>query len=260
MRSHVDTRLSVVTLTALLMGVPSVCAADAVRTPAPAMSGVPGRDEIVRAMEAVKADPNLVSERTIKTLRRKNSGTKSIRPAWLEWLVGLIGWIDQSARVLVWCAAVVLAGLAVTWIARMVRPYRRVPDDETFVAPTHVRDLDIRPETLPTDIGAAARALWDSDARRPALALLYRGLLSRLAHVHRLPIRDSTTEGDCVALAVTLPPTRHEYASRLVGAWQQHTYGCREIRTSIVHALCDDFASLLDSSAPLDSHANGEVA
>jgi hypothetical protein len=224
------------------------------------MSAVPGRVEIVRAMETVKADPNLVAERTIKTLRWRGSGTQWGRPAWLEWLVGLMRWIDQSARVLVWCGAVVLAGLAVTWILRMVRPYRRVNADETFVPPTHVREWDIRPETLPPDIGAAARALWDSNARRAALALLYRGLLSRLAHVHRLPIRDSTTEGDCVALTVDLPPPRREYVTRLVGVWQRHTYGRQEIRTSIVHALCDDFASLLDSGSPLDSSATSEVA
>ena len=86
-----------------------------------------------------------------------------------------------------------------------MRASARAPrGDDAFVAPTHVRDLDIRPESLPDDIGAAARALWDRGEHRAALALLYRGLLSRLAHVHRLPIRDSSTEGDCLALAARI--------------------------------------------------------
>ena len=44
-----------------------------------------------------------------------------------------------------------------------------------FVAPSHVRDLDIRPESLPDDVGAAALALWQRGEQRAALALLYRG-------------------------------------------------------------------------------------
>src|SRR4029079_6929748 len=82
--------------------------------------------------------------------------------------------------------------------------------DDGFVAPTHVRDLDIRPESPTDDIGAAARQLWDRGEQRAALALLYRGMLSRLAHVHRVPIRDSSTEGDCVELASAQLPELSE--------------------------------------------------
>src|SRR6185295_7845985 len=103
-----------------------------------------------------------------------------------------------------------------------------------FNPPTHVRDLDIRPETLPPDIGAAARALWDAGDRRAALALLYRGLLSRLIHVHRLPIRDSSTEGDCLELAARhLTDTRRQYAAALIRAWQRFVYGGEEIQTTL---------------------------
>ena len=105
-----------------------------------------------------------------------------------------------------------------------------------------MRDLDIRPESLPEDIGAAARALWDRGEHRAALALLYRGLLSRLAHVHRIPIRDSSTEGDCLALAAShLPQRSREYASRLVRVWQRFVYGGQHTEAATVHALCDDF-------------------
>jgi hypothetical protein len=113
--------------------------------------------------------------------------------------------------------------------------------------PTHVRDLDIRPESLPSDIGAAARQLWDSGEHRAALALLYRGLLSRLAHVHKVPIRDSTTEGDCLSLAVQhVDETRHAYVAQLVRTWQRAVYGGAEPDTATVHALCDAFGRTLD--------------
>ena len=132
---------------------------------------------------------------------------------------------------------------------------------EPFVAPSYVRDLDIRPESLPGDIGIAARALWDRGEHRAALALLYRGMLSRFAHVHSIPIRDSSTEGDCLALAAThLTQGRREYASSLVLVWQQFVYGGQNTQAATVYVLCDGFGSALDPASPLDAIGPGEVA
>jgi hypothetical protein len=218
----------------------------------------PGHAEIEQALDRVKADPNLAPERTIKTLRWTESGEAkpSATPAWLMWVIGLFRWIEQSARLLVWGAAIVLAGFLAVYIVRTVRTPgggsgRR---EESFVAPTHVRDLDIRPETLPLNIGRAARALWERAEHRAALALLYRGTLSRLAHVHGVPIRDSSTEGDCLALAATrLPDSKCEFVSRLVRVWQRFGYGHENVQAAIVYGLCDDFASVLDDAAAPDS-------
>jgi hypothetical protein len=127
---------------------------------------------------------------------------------------------------------------------------------ETFVPPTHVRDLDIRPESLPAEIGAAARALWDRGEHRAALALLYRGMLSRLAHVHRVPIRDSSTEGDCLSMVAShLTQRKREYMVLLVRVWQRFVYGGEDVEPSTVYALCHDFAPALDHAATLDAAA-----
>jgi hypothetical protein len=219
--------------------------------------------EIARAMETIKADRNLAAERTVKMLRWKDStaAKRSRTPAWLTWIAGLFLRLDQSARMLVWCAVTGLAGLLVVFILRLARAYRVSDRDEQFAAPTHVRDLDIRPESLPEDIGATARVLWDRGEHRPSLALLYRGMLSRLAHVHRIPIRDSSTEGDCVSLAAAyLIQERREYVSRLVRVWQRSVYGREAVGTATVYALCDGFASALDSGSPSDSVALGGAA
>lgn len=246
----------------------SVGAAHARQEPAQAEGGRPGEVEIARATETVRADPNLATERTIKTLRWKaSSADKRTRtPAWLAWITGLFLWLDQSARLLVWGAVVALGGLLVVYIVRTARSNGMLRPEEPFVAPTHVRDLDIRPESLPEDVGAAARALWDRGEHRGALALLYRGMLSRLAHVHRIPIRDSSTEGDCLALATThLPQGRREYASRLVMVWQRFVYGGQHTVAATVYGLCDDFgASLngpsLDGASSLESTGSGSAA
>lgn len=238
-------------LTALLIGGPAARIA-AGQQPPPVKGATPSRADITRAIDIVRSDPNLTPERTFKTLRWKDAGKKtgSGAPSWLKWIAGLFEWLGQSARLVVWAGAAVLAGMLVVSILRMVRDHSSTERDEPFVAPTHVRDLDIRPETLPADIGAAARALWDGGEHRGALALLYRGLLSRLVHVHRLAIRDSSTEGDCLELSAQhLTDATQNYTARLIGVWQRSVYGHHDAATAMVHALCDEFAPMLDVAA-----------
>jgi hypothetical protein len=255
--SHAEARRCVLAAAALLTAALTLAAAPLQRESVQAQSERAGDAEIAHALETVKADPNLGTERTIKTLRWREStpAARSAMPAWLVWIAGFIRWVEQSARMLVWCAAVALAAVLVIYMVRMVRTHGVLGGTESFVPPTHVRDLDIRPEALPKDIGAAARALWDRGEHRASLALLYRGLLSRLAHVHRIPIRDSSTEGDCLALSAShLTRGRHEYALRLVTVWQRAVYGREDVQPAIVYVLCDDFASTLDPALPLDTH------
>ena len=254
MRSHI--RMHAVAIAAVLTAALSVGAAAVQQEFARPKGPRPGQAEITRALETVKADPNLATERTIKTLRwkRASSAEPWSPPGWLKWIVGLFRWLDQSARLLVWGAAVALAVLLVVYIVRMVRRHGVPRREQRFVAPTHVRDLDIRPESLPDNIGIAARGLWDRGEHRAALALLYRGMLSRLAHVHRVPIRDSSTEGDCLTLAAShLTQEGREYASRLVRVWQRFVYAGQDTQPATVYVLCDDFASALDPASPLDS-------
>ena len=242
MRSAVD--VAHLALTVALIVAPAMVAAPAAAQPRPIESA-----EIARAMETVRSDRLIAPERTFKSLRWRDSPQRrSSTPAWVTWIAGLFAWLGQSARYLVWAAAAVLAVLVARYVIATVGPHVTLSSDEPLVAPTHVRDLDIRPESLPDDIGAAARALWDRGEHRAALALLYRGLLSRLAHVYTLPILDSTTEGDCLALTAThLAPDRSDYASRLIRLWQRAVYGRETVETGAVHDLCDRFAAAMDA-------------
>jgi hypothetical protein len=211
------------------------------------VSAAPDRAAIDRAVESVKADPNLATERTIRTLRWRGSMPKGPMqfPGWISWLGSFFGWVAESTRVLVWCGALGLAALVVVYLLRIARTQLATSEDPAFVAPTHVRDLDIRPESLPDDVGAAARQLWERGEQRASLALLYRGMLSRLAHTHRVPIRDSSTEGDCIALAVAQLPDRSEYVGRLVNVWQRLGYGHETVESAAVYGLCDGFDAAL---------------
>jgi hypothetical protein len=74
-------------------------------------------------------------------------------------------------------------------------------------------------------------------------------MLSRLAHVHEVPIRDSSTEGDCLALAARkLDAIRVAYVTQLVRTWQRFTYGGMSIEDDVAHELFSGFSQNLDAA------------
>jgi Domain of unknown function (DUF4129) len=210
----------------------------------------PSPAQIAAAVETVSADPNIATTRKRPVLRWVKSAAEE-RPApdlgWVRWLQGLFAWLATASRAIVWVAAAVLVAVLAIFLLRLARARGLPRGAAAFVAPSHVQDLDIRPESLPDDIGAAARDLWDAGRQRGALSLLYRGLLSRLAHVHAVPIRDSSTEGDCLRLAEQrLSGERGAYVARLVRIWQTAVYGQTDPGTPVVHDLCSAFHGALD--------------
>ena len=234
-------RLRVLTLALLLAGLPIVVAAQA-----------PTRDEIKHAIDKVKADPNLAPEKSVRTLKWVRTDDPSPpnedTRGFLKWIGELMGWFAQSARVVVWVVVALLVGLLVVFVLRLVKERSPSMGPGRKTIPTHVQDLDIRPESLPDNIGAAARTLWDNGDQRGSLSLLYRGLLSRLVHVHNVPIRDSSTEGDTLQMTATrLRQDKRDYVTRLVQIWQRAVYGGQQPEAGSLYALCDEFAPALDS-------------
>ena len=223
------------------------------------------RAQVTAAFEQVKKDPNLAHDRTIRTLKWVDSKEKEQKKrdlSWLRWLADLFSWFVQNGRFLFWGVLAIMAGLLLVFLWRIFQAIQFPERAKQFEAPQFVRDLDIRPESLPADIGAAARSLWDSGEHRSALALLYRGLLSRLVHVHRVPIRDSSTEGDCVALANRhlAAEDRKIYVASLVRVWQRAVYGGESIPTESIHALCGEFSRALDSPEVMAAVPGGAAA
>ena len=223
--------------------------------PEPVAAGEsPRRVDVRNALDEVANDPNLAAERTVNMLRWKRAEPVTDEPSWwrsanalVHWLRGFFAWVAASGRFVVWVIGALAAALLALYIVRLVRTrgLPRVPSP--LRAPSHVRDLDIRPESLPDDVGAAAFALWQRGEQRAALALLYRGLLSRLVHAYAVPIRASSTEGECLALARPhLEPAGARYAARLVETWGAAVYGGLVPAPGAVQSLCDEFAAALD--------------
>ena len=241
----------------LLITLLSLGAATSFAGPAPAAqtatlptAGKPTREEINAAVEKLQADPNLGTTSQKRVLRWNDTKTSQAPPAsqgWLKWIGNLFEWIANTARILVWVVAILLVGILALVVKRLIESRSERSRPLAFTMPTHVQDLDIRPESLPDNIGSAALELWERGERRAALALLYRGLLSRLAHVHGVPIRDSSTEGDCLMLAnQRLSEQRAVYATQLIRVWQRAVYGNLDPTLEEFRALAGGFAAALD--------------
>jgi hypothetical protein len=210
--------------------------------------------QIDAAIEKLRSDPDLATTRQVRTLRWANDEDKQARdqPSWLKWIAELFRWFADVSRVFIWLLIALLVGLFVLYLLRFGKTFGKQGATE-LTAPTHVQELDIRPESLPHDIGSAAWDLWERGEHRDALSLLYRGLLSRLAHGHAVPIRHSSTEGDCLTLAERhLSLERHSYVARLIRTYQRAIYGGDAPQSSDMRMLCDEFGDALSSESVRD--------
>lgn len=204
----------------------------------------PSREQVRAAVARVAQDPDLPRRVTEKSLRFKQDDKPDPpRDPNMEWLSEFMRWISESARLLMWLLGAVAVAVLLVGLRRWARARAEAAAPRRHALPSHVQSLDIRPESLPDDIGQAAAALWSRGEHRPALSLLYRGALSRLVHEYALPIRAASTEGECVALAgQRLDSARAMFFARLVRAWQLAVYGARLPDADDALALCRDFA------------------
>ncbi|MFL6628991.1 MAG: DUF4129 domain-containing protein, partial [Vitreoscilla sp.] len=217
--------------------------------------GDPRAARIEKATAELRSDPLLTGRH--KELRprwdfddkprNKRRPTPESDPSWFAWLAGLGRFLSDTSRFLLWGAVAVLVALALVSARHLVnlRTFERRAKADAAVS--HVRDLDVRPESLPDDVGAAAWALWQAGRVPEAMSLLYRGALSRLIHKYRVPITSSATEGECLDLArARLEAPALRYVTQVVRAWEASIYGGRALSAAMGEALCTGFGQRLD--------------
>jgi hypothetical protein len=217
---------------------------------------------VAAAASALRADPLLSGKHMTHVLKWKDEDEprkkeKPVDTGLLAWLRSFARFLNDTSRLLVYGIAIVLVALLLVSLRHFVQLRRGGVRVAAGAAVSHVRDLDVRPESLPVDIGAAAWALWQAGDVAAALSLLYRGALSRLIHRFAVPIGAATTEGECLELArPRLEPGALRYLTQLVRAWEANTYGGRSLSTAMGESLCSGFTNRLDAqSAPAAAEA-----
>jgi hypothetical protein len=212
-------------------------------------AGALSRDEIHAAVAKLRADPNLGGEKKIRSLRWTEQKAQQPKTA-PTWVFGLFQFLAQSASALLWVAGAFCAAIAAIWIIRTLRT--RLPAGKETAAPivSSVRGMDIRPDSLPEDIGAIALALLEAGRTRDALSLLYRGALSRAVHRFGVAIGESYTEGEALrAVRAKLDAPKAAYFSDLIGIWLRAVYAGETVTQEPIAYLCRSFLPTLDGVA-----------
>lgn len=117
-------------------------------------------------------------------------------------------------------------------------------DEETYQAPDVLFGMDVREASLPDDIIATAKTLWEQQQPREALGLLYRGALIRLLNQEKISLESSHTEGDILNLSQTrLAENKQHYLRQLTTQWQQIAYAHRNPSDDVVQWLFSHWQS-----------------
>lgn len=177
--------------------------------------------------EAYK-DADLNPKATIDTWKRRHPSSDDVSDKtpspWLHAIGGIIALLAQSG---LWILLAIVLLLVIRyhrrwlpWISDRFEP-KRVPE--------HMTEHDIAtPESLPDDIAAAVRKLWQQGQPRAALALLYRGAVNRLAIDLGTVLPPGATESECLRHARRLPDQAYaKLFLRIVYCWQAAAYAQR---------------------------------
>lgn len=143
--------------------------------------------------------------------------------------------LAKAAEVLLWIAAGALVAYVLWWAARML-PRHRGKRAEPYRPPPALFGMELAPQTLPPDVGAAAAALARAGRMREALSLLYRGALSELVYKRGVQLLPSHTEGDVLRLSGEMP-----FVEKLIDAWRGCAYARRAPPAADVERLANDY-------------------
>jgi hypothetical protein len=179
---------------------------------------------------------------------------KKKKPTDAKWLASVAEFIAASARVIAWIGGGLLVLFLVYLIARHigVHGWRR-GDGGDF--PDMLFGLDVRPQSLPENVPAAAQRLLAAGDVRGAVSLLYRGALVSLIQDGRIDIARGDTELECVARVRSIYRGNHSdagtdpanakanYFAMVVTIWQRVAYAKKPVAAAEVTPLIDQWSS-----------------
>jgi hypothetical protein len=200
-------------------------------------------------IDAVLADPEFTTHDTVEYwgLKPSESSGSSEPSPFAVWVARAVA---EFVRVGVWVALALGAVVLVVVLLRAVRAQRaHAPVSAAGEGPVR-RGFDLRPESLPDDVVAAARARFAAGDPTGALSLLYRGALVQLARRFALRLPASATEGECEALARgALDGALAQDFAALARAWLYCAYAHQPPAPPEFDALCARWSTGIGASA-----------
>jgi len=214
---------------------------------------------------AAAPDPQSVKSTIVEVLAQKDFGEKETRYHWVpkkkedtrpaspwgeiwkqlftylaELMKKIIPYLAKYGEFILWCGVGILLAFLLFKSARLRKWISGNACSSTgrLQSPQVMFGMDLRPESLPDNIGQTCFLLLDEGRTREAISLLYRGTLSGLIHRGHLEIRPSSTEKECSGeVRRHRPVPEASFFDRLTGLWIYIAYGhrspdveaCREI-------------------------------
>jgi hypothetical protein len=155
------------------------------------------------------------------------------------WVRKVVNFLSEAGRAITWIAGGLLIAGLLYFLARHIRLRRSGRKDAE--PPQFLFGFDVRPESLPRDVAAAAEAFARRGEARAALSLLYRGALVRFME-SGVEFRQGDTEGDCLRrVELEASRSRADYFRGLVAAWQAHAYAHEEIERERLATLAREW-------------------
>lgn len=226
---------------------PGAPPADALRQPQPspaseAPASPPSQRRAAREIKEVLKRPEFDEYRERLGLeylgkRQQPKPAKRIdAPGWATFIEALA----EFLRILAYAAIVLAVIFLLYYLLRRFDLLGRTRS--SYVPPATLFGLDVRPESLPEDVAAAALELARAGELLKALSLLYRGALVTLLHRDGVELASGDTEDDCLRKSRQhIPEPSLAYFARLLAAWQRLAYARREVPRAEVETLCSDW-------------------
>ncbi len=220
---------------ALLLALGAASLAGAAPTEAPAI-------DFAAEIEAVLSAPEFQTRETREVWRLiEDEPDEPVEESEVD-LSFLHGVGELLSNLLMWAAAVFAALLLAYLIAALWRGREKGGRQATTTArrPETLFGLDLRPESLPADVVAAAEQAWAAGQAALAMSLLYRGALAHVVGRLAIEIPASATEGECVGIVAggASEPLSADFAA-LTHGWQLVAYAQRTPAALHFAAWCD---------------------
>ncbi len=131
-------------------------------------------------------------------------------------------------KALMWLLLIVAIAALLRFAWRWRGRLAPTPDEPASAMSPGVRVSVVADAPLPANLAGAARALWQAQHQREALALLYRGCVEQTARLLKVPPAADATEADWLRQAATIDdPARAQRAIAIVRTWQFAAYAGR---------------------------------
>lgn len=155
--------------------------------------------------------------------------------------VGAIDGLFQLVGILALCLLVIFILVIMVHLLQARSRGGVVKEKAKFkrAAPSVVMGMDVTSESLPADLVARAKEIWQSGDARQALSLLYRGALTKLITEEDVAIRDSDTEYECLSeVEGTVSEGYAGYFRKLSQQWMKAAYSEEVVEDGEFEFLC----------------------